>query len=170
MKITKLGLSAEQIAQHEKLGIRYSKIEKKKLVEMSNTQAPTKDELIEILSIVNYQIPEDYFSFLMKHNGGRPDPCTISTQEDNYVIDLFLSAKAPNGYYDSITNTMAVFNGSLPNHSLPIARSPGGDLILLDLSKEKSGEISCWRHDHPENTSTIVIADSFTDLLSKLSG
>lgn len=83
--------------------------------------------------IKNY-LPDDYKDFLMKYNGGKPQPDSFrffSGRADASSVDRFLSlGKEKNSnllkYYNNYKNR-------IPLGFIPIAHDAGGNLIIMEL-------------------------------------
>ncbi|EAB5656919.1 SMI1/KNR4 family protein, partial [Salmonella enterica subsp. enterica] len=92
-------------------------------------------------------LPIDYKNFLMKHNGGQPQPDSFkffSDRNDASSVDRFLSlGKEKNSnllkYYNN-------YKDRIPSGFIPIAHDAGGNLIIMGL-KDNENKIYFWDHE-----------------------
>ena len=120
----------------------------------------------------NSELPVDYKNFLIKYNGGRPNPNVVpSVQSD--VQWIYGMVDEP--YYASIFQHIDIFQKRIPSWYFPIANDSGGNLYLMSLYHENYGLIAFWRHE--EETDGVadqyfdnmsIVANSFTDFLNQL--
>lgn len=122
------------------------------------------------------KLPPDYKDFLRNHNGGVPSLPILKTSNNERVINAFLAAKAPSGFYGSIDNMLKVYQKRIPTRFIPIASAGSGDLLLLSLNSSSFGEVLYWDHNFEsdqedarqyfDNTESVAV--SFSDLLGRL--
>lgn len=172
----KLGATDQEIAQFEKYGIRYTKSQKAELKRGLHVTPPSESDLLNLERRSATIIPLAYKLFLSEHNGGVPSLNIFQKDGVNYVIDKFLMVADCN-IYDSIENHLSVYKNRIPKETLPIGRSPGGDLFLINANKSSSeyGNIFYWKHDleadgdgssYRENV--VSLAEDFPSFLSQL--
>jgi hypothetical protein len=137
------------------------------------------------------RLPEDYRSFLLRHNGGRPTlsrfTFPLDGEEQETILEWFFavhdqpyeepedwspddwdpdSGELPPYFGQSLEEVWADLRSEKPRAGvLPIGRDPGGSLICLGYAGKRVGKI--YYYDH-ETDSFINLADSFTDFLSCL--
>jgi SMI1-KNR4 cell-wall len=169
-----LGLSEADINQATSYGLRYTKQQKKDLLKSSKLSKPDDAQLDELQRSTGL-FPHDFASFLRTQNGGIPSKQNILINSRELVISRFLACAGNQQVYDSIENYLKVYASRIPEQMLPIACSPGGDLVLLSLSGESPGRIFYWFHEKESDgdgtnyyDNVLLIADSFDDLLNRL--
>src|SRR5438128_1442884 len=94
----------------------------------------TDKETTEFEHNQDISLPEDYRDFLLKNNGGEPQPngFTFRTEfgkEENSLIDKFFSLSSTGLLY-SIEENLHEYKGRIPERQLPIACDPFGNLVL----------------------------------------
>lgn len=124
------------------------------------------------------EFPQDYVSFLQKHNGGKPHPHTFEYKLHDGrswtggVRDLF-------GFdLDNFKNIdfFADMRGDrVPENMIPIGVDDGGNFILLGLSGQAEGKVYFWDHneesedgDPPTDDNVYFMANNFTEFLNNL--
>ena len=121
------------------------------------------------------KLPNDYKAFLEKYNGGKPTPNSFDFDDgdDASCIDKFLSITDADEN-KSICEYMSTYEGRIPKGFLIIAHDPGGNLILLGVTKDQKG-LYFWDHEmeaeddeEPEFENMHFIATSFEKLLASL--
>lgn len=176
MEITfkKLGFDKEQIKQVELCGIRYKKYQKNDLINM-HTLPPPNDDTINDFQRKYGKLPNDYNAFLKKNNGGVPSKCILTIDNTEIVIDRFFALAGTQNVYDSLENHIKVYQDRIPKATIPIGRSPGGDIVLMDISEVNFGKIFYWYHELENQGSgsnfyknIMPLAKSFTALLENL--
>jgi SMI1-KNR4 cell-wall len=169
-----LGLSESEINNAASFGLRYSKQQKRELLNAFNLQKPNDASLKRFLDQFG-ELPTDYISFLRMHNGGTPSKQLVIAGERELVISKFLALADDRSVYDSIENYLIVYARRIPDKTIPIACSPGGDVVLLDVAVERYGHILYWFHEQEHEVNgaryfdnTLKIAGSFSELLAAL--
>lgn len=123
------------------------------------------------------KLPQDYKSFLLAHNGGRPEPCVfpISDFPDSTldILNRFLAIGG--GPFDDLMDYVRTYRDRIPPNLLPIAYDPGGNVICLSLYGSDRGRVYLWLHEYetdeaeqPTYDNVYVLANSFSDLLASL--
>lgn len=131
----------------------------------------TTDDILRLEHQLGVPLPEDYRSFLIQHNGGRPAPNVFSIATDGTATDdtiaWFLCIK-PDDVND-ILETASALQGRIPGYLLPIAVDPFGNYICIGISGSDYGRIYFWDHELESTGSNIYfLAHSFNDLLDSL--
>jgi hypothetical protein len=124
---------------------------------------------------IGLSLPKNYRSFLLAHNGGRPEPNAfpiIGFENNPFgAIQLFL------GINDDIMSSnlnwnFETMNGRLPDNLLAIACTGSGDLICLSLYGDDAGAIVFWdfynEPPEPSYDNVYHIADSFEVFLDSI--
>jgi hypothetical protein len=133
------------------------------------------NELNEFERQLQVSLPEDYKTFVLNNNGGRPDKSCFTTGNDVSSSDLdWLFSFEVGESHISIFRNIFLFKDRIPNDLLPIGRDPFGNLICIGL-EDKLGKIYFWDHeeeadDDEKSTYTNVykISDSFVDFINML--
>ncbi|MDO5691463.1 MAG: SMI1/KNR4 family protein [Pseudomonadota bacterium] len=156
------GATLEEMAEAEKLGIRYKKYQKKALLAAAAITSASAEEIARFEQEVG-ELPPDYKAFLATCNGGIPSRTSLSP---SLHITSFFSL-TPLNLHESLHHQHRLLG--LP-HWLPIAENAAGDKYLLRLSGHQRFSVHFYRHDAAENDSDAFqsVADSFSDLLTKL--
>ncbi len=134
----------------------------------------SESELNKIASEIGLELPTDYKAFLLKYNGGSPEPDAFSIKEHEekvgtlqlfFGIDREIESSCLKWNYDEYIDR-------IPNLHLPIACSDTNDLICLVLSKDQYGSVVFWDamdETSKDNLDNIYeVANSFTQLLELL--
>jgi hypothetical protein len=118
-------------------------------------------------------LPDDYRSFLLQHNGGRPVPSGVllhfEGQPTPWRLHFFL------GIDDPIESCSLAWNADItratrPAGTIPIASDEAGNLFYLRWNEPNAGTVyfgatpSDGNRVHP-----VRISDSFTQFLEQLS-
>ena len=141
-----------------------------------------KELTMEVLQnaekIIGVKLPEDYRTFLLTHNGGRPEPdvgfkFNPIRQIDDSMIDWFYSIH--DGKYSNLIKKFEKYKRYLPNDMLVIANDPGSGWILLGIRGNRRGKVYFWvenfdegLHQDAECTNFALVADSFNEFLECL--
>jgi hypothetical protein len=147
-------------------------------VEIVDSPGPAASLAIELMeSLLGFGFPGPYRLFLQKFNGGWPVPdefdFELNGDPNGSIVDGFCSLDV-GGNYD-LENMWNIFKARVPNKMVPIARDPGGNLILIGLAGEVEGKVYFWDHEEeadddeePDMTNVYLISDNFDDFLDSL--
>lgn len=126
-------------------------------------------DLARLEGIMGRPLPEQYRSFLLRTNGGRPKPDSIDIEGSHFRatdvqvfhgIDTEIEA-------DNILWNLEILEGCKENHLLPIACDSGGHLFMLILAEKDYGHVLYFdmftMPPHPYH-----IANDFNEFLAKL--
>ena len=152
------------------------------MISIRNAKVPLTGDVLkateERLGIV---LSEEYRSFLLIHNGGRPKPDVFKFRKRSgklatSCVDWFLAVY--DGEYNNFERyfqTFKVFRQRLPSELVAIAHDPGGNLVCVAVDGDQKGAIFFWDHEQecedgemPTYSNVYLIADSFSDFLSSL--
>lgn len=152
---------------------------KVKIVEAQEQIAP--DVLQNAERALGKALPEEFKRFVLKHNGGRPEPATFrvrwSGQDwaigwERNMVHFFLSFQ---GGSENFLDYSRTFQGRIPADTVPIAYDPGGNLILLGISGPTVGRVFFWMREYevpegetPDYSNVGLIANSFNEFLDSL--
>jgi cell wall assembly regulator SMI1 len=135
----------------------------------------TPERIAEIEKKISYKLPEDYKRFLLAHNGGHPEPCVFDCRREGEelsgIVAWFLAIC--DGPHENFMEHYKLFQEGeikIPDGTVPIARDPGGSLILLGLKEPSRGKVFFWTYHGPaeEPEALYFIADSFDEFLASL--
>ncbi|WP_193777990.1 SMI1/KNR4 family protein [Psychrobacter sp. FDAARGOS_221] len=121
------------------------------------------------------KLPQEYRAFLSKYNGGTVDPDTFvfHDETDASSINYFLGIGLKEYYYN-LSYTLDMFRDRVPDNLFPIAKDPGGNLILVGLSGNELGKIYFWDHEFeadgskPDMSNVHYLSSSFDTFLNGL--
>lgn len=121
------------------------------------------------------KLPPDFREFLLRINGGRPDPAGFSFQAgpraDESDVDWFFALGQGSPY--EILHSLEVYRDRIPMGLLPIASDPGGNLLLLSLRRDDFGSVFFWDHEeesppNPTMSNAYLVASSFSAFIADL--
>ena len=119
-------------------------------------------------------LPKDYRAFLLKYNGGRPKPdgFPVKDHREN-ILPMHFFFGIRRRYKSSCLDwSYQESRGRIPSELLPIASSHMDDLVCLDLSEERYGQVLFWdleeEKDFPTWDNVYWVADSFSEFLEVL--
>jgi cell wall assembly regulator SMI1 len=144
------------------------------MMKLAPFEAIDKSTLASFESKLGIMLPDAYRRFLLKSNGGRPDPAyfDVPSWPDGGISvgDFFgiRSQRAANLQFwiDEAGNEL------LPDF-IPVADDPGGNLLCLRLTEPDRGAIYYWDaspdRDLDETTGTMFkVAESIDEFLKRL--
>ena len=139
----------------------------------------TSEKLFEFEQKHQLKLPDDYRSFLLEYNGGRPNPEIIDfiqygrNQSDivNYLCGIHSGE-----YWASLEWHMETLDDRISEGFVPFGYDPGGNVYLLGVIDEFLGKVYFWDHENepmaydkkPGFENISIIADSFSEFLNKL--
>jgi cell wall assembly regulator SMI1 len=143
---------------------------------LSKVERPlTGEELQQVETRIGVQLPEDYRLFLLQHNGGHPEPSAFKYTCDQQQWKLAAVAYFLGIYEGEDENFLEYFDdylGRIPAETIPIARDPGGNLILLGVSEAHRGKVYFWLQDFENDagdfSNVCFVANSFSEFLNAL--
>lgn len=169
IEITQLGKSAKEIEVLEKVEGKIKYDNKMKYLFLNENRTVSDEKLIEFESKYQVNLPQEYVSFLKRHNGGEPNFNCIKNER---VINYFFCMVSLDGDDSSIQWHLDIYKHRYPDAMLPIASAGGGDLILIGTSGEYVSKIYCWDHHFEAEKggatyfdNITYIADNFNDFL-----
>lgn len=148
-------------------------------IEIIESEPPVSPERIaEVEQTLGIKLPEQYKAFLLKHNGGGPRPSGFLYRRDGEEAQAGLASwflAIHNGPQENFLDYFQTFRHRIPRDTVPIARDPGGNLILLGLEGSLQGKVFFWdKESEPLDGSPTEpellywVADSFDDFLKGL--
>ncbi|SUD91844.1 MULTISPECIES: SMI1/KNR4 family protein [Psychrobacter] len=135
----------------------------------------TNSEIEAFEKQYSINLPQEFRSFLMKYNGGKvyPETFVFHDKTDASSISYFLGIGLKEYYYN-LSYTFDMFRDRVPNNLFPIARDPGGNLILVGLSGKELGKIYFWDHEFeadgnkPDMSNVHYLSSSLDTFLNEL--
>ena len=139
----------------------------------------TPEQLVEFEQRYRLKLPEDYRSFLLEFNGGRPKPEIIDfiqNGDDQSDIVNYLGGIHNGEYWARLEWQIDSLKDRVPKGFIPIGDDPGGNAYLIGIDGETFGKIYFWDHENeaaleekePSFENMSLIASSFTEFLNKL--
>lgn len=144
--------------------------------------AVSSADLEKVERAIGRKFPEAYKKFVLKYNGGRPEPSEFQVTWDGQdwadgwetnSVAWFVSFHKGGltdflDYYDT-------FKSRIPRDMAPIAHDPGGNLVLLAIDGPDSGKVYFWMQDYeavddtpPDRSNIGFIAQGFDQFLDLL--
>jgi hypothetical protein len=120
-------------------------------------------------------LPKSYRSFLLRYNGGRPEPEFFPIH--GYERDASGGVHYFFGLDDPIESSNIDWNyrmylGRMPSELLPIAGDGSGNIICLSLTGANQEAVYFWDHDReyspPGYDNVYFVAESFTKFLDSM--
>ena|SRR5690554_5221763 len=143
-----------------------------------NFQPTNESEIDEAERYLQLRLPSDYRFFLLELNGGkRPSRGVLSYKEidgrtNETLIDTFFGIGHTTKYNIQDIYDFYESNRRISSSTLPIASDIAGNLVCFDFKKSTNGKLYFWDHELEcapnEDGNLILLADSFSELLSKL--
>lgn len=121
-------------------------------------------------------LPREYINFLLMTNGGSHAEFDMYIEPD-YSVQRLLSINPNDPFRIDIDSTMKRLRNRIPNMTIPIARSSGGDIYCISLDADSYGNIYEWRHEDEllwgDRVPTLAdlgppVAQSIDDFLDRL--
>lgn len=148
-----------------------------------DTQPATEEAVVALEKLIGSRLPEDYRRFMLRYNGGTPEPATFHFVEKPYgestsdAVRAFLSLGDPEYY--GLDNSLHTYTDRIPQGTIPIADDDGGNLVLLgvsgtdDAGQAIRGKVYYWFHElEPQDpldwSNVSPIADSFDAFMRAL--
>jgi hypothetical protein len=137
--------------------------------------ALSETRLVALERAINVSLPVSYRSFLMRFNGGRPNPefFPIRGLENKsfgaiqyffWVDDAIQSVNIDWNY--------KIYKGRIPSNLFPIACDNWGNLICLSLRGHDRDSVYFWDHDAehrpPTYDNVYLVASSFPAFLESI--
>lgn len=129
------------------------------------------EDINKLESKNNINLPNKFKDFLLKWNGGTPEPSLfkISDEEGSSVMNYFYSIG--DTYYD-IEDYLDIYDLRLPNGFIAIGDDPGGNAILVGTKEPYYDQIYFWDHeeeqDEPNMSNMYFLANDIWEFLDSL--
>lgn len=146
-----------------------------KIVEQLNPRI-TEDDLATFSGRHNLLLPQDYGDFLLRNNGGRPEPDCFPIEglplNPFGNVQVFFGINAAI-LTEDLTTILTELPSSVPHGILPVACNGGGDFICLDLRKTNTPVVfwdrrPFWGNNIWNEKDLYRIADSFESFLESM--
>lgn len=141
--------------------------------------APPTDEVTvaRFERVVGAKLPDDYRSFVLTHNGGKPKLRYFTFADrtgpyTNGAVRAFAGLGKPQ-YYD-LEELYETYCGGerVPPEVIPIAEDAFGNLVCLAVRGPHRGRVYFWDHERETEPAAYVnmdrLADSFTEFCGRL--
>ena len=134
-------------------------------------------EIFDVKTRLGQELPEAYVKFLLKHNGGRPDPMFIILLDGEVIgINCIFGIDADEPSLD-LEKTALFFAGFLPKGVISIADAGGGNYICLDLRDggervmywDANASWGTWGSGHWDEQDLWLVAPNFNAFVEMLS-
>lgn len=142
----------------------------------------TLEDLRQFEDRIGFSLPDSYRSFLLKFNGGRPNPYHFLVKDcydPHSLINEFngIMLDSENVLDNDLEEYIEIFEFRIPRGFMAIASDPGGNTVLLSLDGSTKGNIYFWEHNYePEDCTDNVedypniyfLANDFEEFLNQL--
>jgi hypothetical protein len=145
---------------------------------IKNARVPASPEdILRFETAIAAPLPEDYRSFLLQYNGGKPSQDIFrfsergATEED--IVDWFLSLGGDPNY--DIELFVELTTGRIPPDCIPFAIDPGGNFLLLSVRGARCSAVLFWDHEReaeegqpPSEDNVYPVCTGFSTFLASL--
>jgi hypothetical protein len=135
-------------------------------------------EVSAIETTLGFKFPVEYRAFIIEHNGGTPIPSKFLYRrhgEDPQVASIAWFLAIYDGPHENFLKYFRAYKGRIPDATIPVARGPGGSLLLLGISGELENKVFYWTSElepHDETATALemlyFVSDSFLEFISLL--
>lgn len=124
------------------------------------------EEIGQFEKKTNIVLPAKYKKFLLRWNGGNPEPSLfdITNDQGTSVLNVF------NGIgemYDNLEEAIDIYEFRIPDGFIPIADDPAGNVICLGTKSPYKEYICFWDHEQeqedPNNMNNMYFLSSDID-------
>lgn len=120
-------------------------------------------------------LPKNYRSFLLRYNGGRPDPAFVPIRDFDrspFGAIHFFFGVSRTVQSNNLDWNLRTYRGRMPSELLPIAGDELGNGICLAVAGTNAGCVYFWDHDDEHSPPTYgnlyLIASSFEEFLDSI--
>lgn len=138
----------------------------------TNNKPLSLKEITDFESRMSVQLPEKFKRFLLKWNGGSPEPSlfNISSEQGTSVLNMF---NGIGDMYDNLEKVIDIYEFRLPDGFIPIGDDPAGNIICLGINSPYNEKIYYWDHeqesDNPNEMSNMYyLARDIEEFLESL--
>jgi ankyrin repeat protein/predicted DNA-binding WGR domain protein len=148
------------------------------IVRIKGKNTATQQQIKALEKRIGCKLPEEYRDFLMKYNGGRPNPRFVRVPGikgiANVGVDTLFHLQPSQRGVDELSHEIARCQKLLPQGHLPIAGS--SDLFTLSLKPKTFGAVYWWFHETDEadddgnylESAGHLLAGSFDEFLTRI--
>lgn len=136
---------------------------------MKHSGPPLDEEgLAALSSRLGVTLPSSYKQFLLEHNRGVPTLGVFEIPEEGRdTVKQFFAVEGER--HADLERKLRIFEGRLPEHALPIAEDPFGNLLLLFVDGSNQGAVAFWDHEREDDASgTTVLVSTLEAFLHSL--
>jgi hypothetical protein len=123
----------------------------------------TEQDIIHFQMALGAVLPDDYREFLLKYNGGYPEPSGFRGGKE-VLNSLFGFCQK----HHCLLCNFYIHRTILPQAIIPIADDPFGNLVCLGVAAADGGRVFFWDHEYGDSSGLSHVADSFTNFLDSL--
>jgi len=148
------------------------------MVKFSKSGKKIKEsEILDFEKKIGLELPLEYKNFLLKHNGGKCEPCDFTFIEDDEEssssVRRFYAIGGIDDYYDLQESIDNYINDEkrLADNYIPIAEDDFGNLMCISCNDSNKGQIYFWNHegeDESSESNLYFIASSFDEFVENL--
>lgn len=142
----------------------------------------SEKDIRELEEEAGVDLPGDYRSFLLKHNGGRPVPDEFETVDKKIESSVKRFITISNSAHPNLLEEIRAITlaGQIPPNLIPIATNPSEmNRIVISTKGKNVGKVYYWSQDEEDDFETYtkykpsykymrLIAESFGEFLGKL--
>lgn len=147
------------------------------LVSLENSQKNLNEiDICDFERDLSIKLPEDYKSFLLKYNGGKPTPRKFETVDKRFVSRIMFFFPITDAVTNNLTNIYLSYkqDNKFPRNLLPIGEDPINNLICISIQGKDSGSVYFWNKDDEDDKQLqykyfSLISDSFSKFIEILS-
>ncbi len=141
----------------------------------------TYNDIEKVEAELEIKLPQDYKSFLVKHNGGQPKDGIKFMKKDHtddiawdFPINVFFGIDENDTSYELLT-MYAIFCDRMPSQLIPIADDGIGNKICIGIHGEYFGKVYLWKFDgenkedeEPTFDNIDMLAENFEEFTNHL--
>lgn len=118
------------------------------------------------------KLPVAYREFLLRHNGGQPEPATFVPADRDKPTEVINSFLAVDGDpdVDDLATFLKLYKGRVPKGCLPVAYDAFGNLICIGLAGKDRGHIYFLNHERGDKRLIAENWDAFLESFQKPRG
>lgn len=139
-------------------------------------------DIIEFEKNYNVSFPPQYKHHLLSYNGGAPHPDIFSftekgTKTNSRINYFYAIGSSGSDNFNEVMETFKVDDKRMPDHILPIAEDPFGNVVCISSGANDFGRIYFWDHemevdysvsDDTDYSNLYFIANSFNEFIKML--
>ncbi|HEY0004207.1 MAG TPA: SMI1/KNR4 family protein [Pyrinomonadaceae bacterium] len=147
-------------------------------------QPTTPEQIREAERRMGVELPEEYKQYLLSHQGGHPDPDVFRVKwsgqdwakgSELNSVAWFLAPH--DGKEENLLDYYETHRDRIPKDTIPIARDPGSNLVLLGISGPNRGKVFFWRREYEaapwgaqeaDYSNVGFVANSFREFIDSL--